>query len=370
MTIKTHGRMFTDNSVGITQLNVTDGTDSQALVTDGSGALRFATVGAGGSVGSSVYVEDTRTGNGVLTTFSLTTAAPYEESIMVFIDGIAQPTTAYTLPTTTSITFSSAPINGVTIRICHLGIASSIADNGITGAKIAMGADAAGDVLYYNGTDYQRLGIGTASQHLATNSGANAPEWVAPPAAATATVAGLVELATQAEVTTGTDTTRSITPATLKGAGVGKVGQVVYTSYNAYATTSAAFQYSDIVPQNTSGLEIMTQAITPINAASTLYIHWNVMGASGNAQVVSALFNSTVAGSSAIAVNSAYGAVGGIINCGLVHSISAGSTSAQTFRVRASSAGTGTFHFNGDGNPNRKWGAVPHSFIMITEVLP
>ena len=34
MTIKTHGRMFTDNSVGITQLNVTDGTDSQALVTD------------------------------------------------------------------------------------------------------------------------------------------------------------------------------------------------------------------------------------------------------------------------------------------------------------------------------------------------
>ena len=54
MTIKTHGRMFTDNSVGITQLNVTDGTDSQALVTDGSGALRFATVGAGGSVGSSV----------------------------------------------------------------------------------------------------------------------------------------------------------------------------------------------------------------------------------------------------------------------------------------------------------------------------
>ena len=181
MTIKTHGRMFTDNSVGITQLNVTDGTDSQALVTDGSGALRFATVGAGASVGSSVYVEDTRTGDGSDVTFNLSTAVPYEESIFVFIDGIAQPTTAYTLPTTTSITFSSAPISGVTIRICHLGIASSVADNGITGAKIAMGADVAGDVLYYNGTDYQRLGIGTASQHLATNAGANAPEWVTAP---------------------------------------------------------------------------------------------------------------------------------------------------------------------------------------------
>ena len=220
MTIKTHGRMFTDSTVGITQLAVNDGTDGQALVTDGSGVLRFATVGAGGSVGSSVYVEDTRTGDGSAVTFNLSTAVPYEESIFVFIDGIAQPTTAYTLPTTTSITFSSAPIAGVTIRICHLGIASSVADNGITGAKIAMGADVAGDVLYYNGTDYQRLGIGTASQHLATNSGANAPEWVTPTAhatSATATAEGLVEIATQAEVNTGTDTARSITPATLAG---------------------------------------------------------------------------------------------------------------------------------------------------------
>jgi hypothetical protein len=41
-----------------------------------------------------------------------------------------------------------------------------------------MGGDAAGDILYYNGTDYQKLGIGTTGQHLATNSAVNAPEWV------------------------------------------------------------------------------------------------------------------------------------------------------------------------------------------------
>ena len=41
-----------------------------------------------------------------------------------------------------------------------------------------MGSDAAGDILYYNGTDYIRLAKGTASQHLAINSGATAPEWV------------------------------------------------------------------------------------------------------------------------------------------------------------------------------------------------
>jgi hypothetical protein len=38
----------------------------------------------------------------------------------------------------------------------------------------------AGDILYYNGTDYQKLGIGTTGQHLATNSATNAPEWVTP----------------------------------------------------------------------------------------------------------------------------------------------------------------------------------------------
>ena len=55
---------------------------------------------------------------------------------------------------------------------------TGIIDNAVTGAKIAMGSDAAGDVLYYNGTDYVRLGAGTASQTLKMNSGATAPEWV------------------------------------------------------------------------------------------------------------------------------------------------------------------------------------------------
>ena len=62
-----------------------------------------ATVGAGGSVGSSVYVEDIRTGDGTTATFTLSTAAPYEESILVFIDGVGQPTSSFTLPSTTIV---------------------------------------------------------------------------------------------------------------------------------------------------------------------------------------------------------------------------------------------------------------------------
>ena len=52
-----------------------------------------------------------------------------------------------------------------------------IADNAVTGPKIAMPSDAQGDILYYNGTDYARLGAGTNGQALKTaGSGAN-PAW-------------------------------------------------------------------------------------------------------------------------------------------------------------------------------------------------
>ena len=54
---------------------------------------------------------------------------------------------------------------------------AKIQDNAVTGTKIAMTSDAAGDVLYYNGTDYARLAVGAAGKVLKVNSGATAPEW-------------------------------------------------------------------------------------------------------------------------------------------------------------------------------------------------
>jgi hypothetical protein len=45
---KITSNVIADNAVGITQLNVSDGSDGQALVTNGSGTLSFATVGVSG----------------------------------------------------------------------------------------------------------------------------------------------------------------------------------------------------------------------------------------------------------------------------------------------------------------------------------
>ena len=66
---------------------------------------------------------------------------------------------------------------------------AKIQNNAVTGSKIAMTSDAAGDILTYTGTDYVRLGIGTTGQALKVNAGANAVEW-ATDAAGTGDVVG------------------------------------------------------------------------------------------------------------------------------------------------------------------------------------
>ena len=47
----------------------------------------------------------------------------------------------------------------------------------MAGTSIRLGSDAAGDIMYFNGTDYARLAKGSASEVLKMNSGATAPEW-------------------------------------------------------------------------------------------------------------------------------------------------------------------------------------------------
>ena len=137
--------------------------------------------------------EDTFTATASQTVFTLTADVGLKTDIVVSINGVVQAGTAYGVSGTggRTLTFTAGVTLIDVVRILHIGykpatmtVANSgvttakIADNAVTGAKIAMGSDAAGDILYYNGTDYIRLAKGTASQHLAINSGATAPEWV------------------------------------------------------------------------------------------------------------------------------------------------------------------------------------------------
>ena len=138
------------------------------------------------------------TGDGSEVAFDITSEAPSENALQVFVDNVRQePGTgkAYTLGLDGSslqkrITFSVAPANLAEIYVINslrtqitetppdnTITSAKIVGNAVTGAKIAMGSDAQGDVLFYGGTDYERLAAGTSGQFLKTQGAGADPIW-------------------------------------------------------------------------------------------------------------------------------------------------------------------------------------------------
>lgn len=73
------------------------------------------------------------------------------------------------------------PITGLPVAVTGVTPATSAT---ASWNKMAQGSDlgsltgiSAGDIIYYDGADFTRLGIGTAGQSLKVNAAANAPEW-------------------------------------------------------------------------------------------------------------------------------------------------------------------------------------------------
>lgn len=56
---------------------------------------------------------------------------------------------------------------------------AKINNNAVDGTKIALGSDAQGDIMYYNGTDYVRLAPGNSGEFLKTQGAAANPVWAA-----------------------------------------------------------------------------------------------------------------------------------------------------------------------------------------------
>jgi len=158
-----------DNSVGIAELNVADGSNLQVLTTNGAGTLSWtsktdATLGAN-SVGiTELNVSDGSAGQYLTTNGSGTLSFATDS-------------------TNVGATSVGGDVTGTVANI-------QIAANAVDGTHIALGSDAAGDVMYYNGTNYVRLAKGTATQVLTMNSGATAPEWAADSTNVTGTSVG------------------------------------------------------------------------------------------------------------------------------------------------------------------------------------
>jgi hypothetical protein len=150
--------------------------------------------------------------------------------------------------------------------------------------------------------------------------------------------------------------------------GFGKVVQVVHVLSGASATGTTVHPIDDTIPQNTEGDEYLTLAITPTNASNKLLIEVSIHNShSATISLNSAsLFQDSTA--NALATN---GYTSEAVNRDniivITHYMTAGTTSATTFKVRMGGHVSGTTSMNGSSG-TRKWGGVCASTITITEI--
>ena len=146
------------------------------------------------------------------------------------------------------------------------------------------------------------------------------------------------------------------------------VVQVVNTQDGAVATGTTTLPWDDTIPQNTEGDQYMSLSITPTNASNKLKIDvvWNGTHSSATTRMIVALFQDTTA--NALAVSMHENSASTHLACvKFTHYMTAGTTSATTFKIRAGSSAAGTTTFNGSGG-GRLFGGVMASSITITEI--
>jgi len=142
----------------------------------------YRTIGTGNSVVNQF------TGDGSTTAFTVTTAPVSENNLLVYIDGVYQQKTDYTVSGTT-LTMDTAPASGAIIEtVCSVGAITSQADLTLTGTLTSVNADLSGtlnvegnvsldgsanELRFYEGSNY----VGFEAPALSANQ-----IWVLPDA--------------------------------------------------------------------------------------------------------------------------------------------------------------------------------------------
>ena len=163
------------------------------------------------------------------------------------------------------------------------------------------------------------------------------------------------------------DTTSQFDVIIHKISGTGSIVQVVNTQTGAVATGTTTMPFDDTIPQNTEGDEFITLSITPKNTNNLLLIEVELEIAHTTTSTFQmALFQDSTANALAAITQSPPFANIPIIFT-LSHFMTAGTTSATTFKARAGSGSAGTTTLNGSGGSRRLGGVIPSS-ITITEI--
>ena len=102
---------------------------------------------------------DVFTGNASTTVFALTYSVGSSESLAIYLDGVKQAVSTYTASGTT-LTFTTAPPNGVGIEVVFLALPISLptpGDSTVTSAKIVDGAIVNDDINASAGIAYTKM---------------------------------------------------------------------------------------------------------------------------------------------------------------------------------------------------------------------
>ena len=148
----------------------------------------------------------------------------------------------------------------------------------------------------------------------------------------------------------------------------GSVLQVVNSSTGAVATGTTLIPSDDTIPQNTEGDQYMSLAVTPTSATNNLRIDVVVQCSSsaGGGRMMAALFQDSTANALAVSTQGFIDANKPMM-LSFTHYMTAGTTSATTFKVRVGAAQAGTTTFNGVSG-GRLYGGVSSSSITIMEI--
>lgn len=145
----------------------------------------------------------------------------------------------------------------------------------------------------------------------------------------------------------------------------GDLVQSVAYSTGAMTTGTTTIPLDDTIPQITEGNEYLTATITPTSATNILEIEVLLNGANSAAtnNLIAALFQDATA--NALTVSTIYMPGANVITpIKLQHRMTAGTTAATTFRVRAGGNGAGTTTLNGAAGARYFGGALVSSIIV------
>jgi hypothetical protein len=216
---------------------------------------------------------------------------------------------------------------------------------------------------------------------------------------ATESAAGRIEIATQTETNNGTDDTRALTPAKLanispasvtfaasdqvlildasdsnklKRATItsGKLLQQVISTSSSVVSGTTTTPYDNTKPQNTEGVEFLTVTITPSSSSNILLIEAAVLLTTNSGQnIVTHLHQDSTANAIAAGVMPAPALVAPAVGV-LRHRMTAGTTSATTFKFRAGPASSATIYMNANNSGTQLFDGVAASSLMVSEIAP